>query len=132
MSDIDAVLFANEAFYVSFASGDVDAMDELWSSQAPISCIHPGWESLSGREDVVESWRSIIRGGAPAIRNVLEGKSAGKVDHRFLARWRVQHNFPSTGAFGTTNRCRADDAAYTRTIKATRFDISRSAKSHGL
>ena len=68
MSDIDAVLFANEVFYVSFASGDVDAMDELWSSQAPISCIHPGWESLSGREDVVESWRSIIRGGAPAIR----------------------------------------------------------------
>ena len=68
MSDIDAVLFANEVFYVSFASGDVDAMDELWSSQAPISCIHPGWESLRGREDVVESWRSIIRGGAPAIR----------------------------------------------------------------
>ena len=60
MSDIDAVLFANEVFYVSFASGDVDAMDELWSSQAPISCIHPGWESLSGREDVVGSWRSII------------------------------------------------------------------------
>ena len=67
-----------------------------------------------------------------AIRNVLEGKSAGKVDHRFLARWRVQHNFPSTGAFGTTNRCRADDAAYTRTIEAIRFDISRSAKSYGL
>ena len=38
------------------------------SSQAPISCIHPGWELLSGREDVVESWRSIIRGGAPTIR----------------------------------------------------------------
>ena len=68
MSDIDSVLFANEAFYVSFAGGDADTMDELWSSKAPISCIHPGWESLSGREDVVESWRSIIRGGAPAIR----------------------------------------------------------------
>ena len=68
MSDIDSVLFANEAFYVSFASGDADAMDELWSSKAPVSCIHPGWESLIGRENVVESWRSIIRGGAPAIR----------------------------------------------------------------
>ena len=45
-----------------------------------------------------------------AIRNVLEGKSGGKVDHRFLARWRVQHNFPGTGAFGTTNRRRTDDA----------------------
>ena len=68
MSDIDAVLFANEVFYVSFASGDLDAMDELWSSKAPVSCIHPGWETMSGREDVVESWRSIIRCGAPAIR----------------------------------------------------------------
>jgi len=68
MSDLNAVLFANEAFYVSFAGGDLDAIDALWSSAAPVSCIHPGWERLSGRKAVVESWRRIIRGGTPAIR----------------------------------------------------------------
>jgi len=68
MSDTDAILFVNEAFYVSFAGGDADTIDTLWSSAAPVSCIHPGWELLSGREAVLESWRSIIRGGAPAIR----------------------------------------------------------------
>ncbi|PPR60809.1 MAG: hypothetical protein CFH10_01380 [Alphaproteobacteria bacterium MarineAlpha4_Bin2] len=68
MSDTDAVLFANEAFYVGFSGGDADAINALWANVAPVSCIHPGWEPLSGRKAVVESWRRIIRGGAPAIR----------------------------------------------------------------
>ena len=63
MSEREAVLFANDAFYLCFAGEDVDSMDGLWASNAPVTCIHPGWEALYGREEVLESWRSIIAGG---------------------------------------------------------------------
>ena len=68
MSEREAVLFANDAFYLCFVGEDVDGMDALWASDAPVTCIHPGWEALYGREEVLESWRSIIAGGAPNIR----------------------------------------------------------------
>jgi len=68
MSDHEAVLFANDAFYLSFAAGDSDGMEALWAETAPVSCIHPGWEALSGRQAVLDSWRSIMAAGAPSIR----------------------------------------------------------------
>ena len=60
MSDKTAVLFANEAFYVAFLSGDYDAMESLWARKAPVSCIHPGWHHLMGRDTVMESWQSLL------------------------------------------------------------------------
>jgi len=65
MSDIDAVLFANEVFYRAFADCDVAAMDGLWAVAAPVCCIHPGWEAIYRREDVMASWRAILTGNAP-------------------------------------------------------------------
>lgn len=68
MSDNDAVLFANEAFYRAFADRDEDAMIALWSETAPVACLHPGWEPLFGLEDVLSSWLAIIRNPeSPAI-----------------------------------------------------------------
>ena len=68
MPDTDAVLFANEAFYQAFAERDVDAMEDLWSREAPVSCIHPGWGVIFGREEVMRSWTAIITSeGAPPI-----------------------------------------------------------------
>ena len=61
MSETDAVLFANEAFYRAFADKDEDAMIDVWSSAAPASCLHPGWGPLFGREEVLRSWLAIIR-----------------------------------------------------------------------
>jgi len=61
MSDTDAVLFANEAFYRAFADRDEEAMDDLWSTTAQVACLHPGWGPLFGRDDVMESWIAIIR-----------------------------------------------------------------------
>ncbi|MBN08492.1 MAG: DUF4440 domain-containing protein [Rhodospirillaceae bacterium] len=61
MSDKTAVLFANEAFYVAFLSGDYDAMESLWAHNAPVSCIHPGWHHLMGRDVVMESWQSLLQ-----------------------------------------------------------------------
>lgn len=68
MPDTDAVLFANEAFYQAFAERDVEAMEDLWSRAAPVSCIHPGWGVIYGREEVMRSWIAIITSeGAPPI-----------------------------------------------------------------
>lgn len=67
MSDEVAVLFANEAFYAAFAGRDFVAMDALWSRHFAVTCTHPGWLPLSGREAVMESWKSILSRDAPAI-----------------------------------------------------------------
>ena len=69
MAERDAVLFANEAFYRAFADGDVAAMDALWSLEAPVSCIHPGWGAIQDREEIMASWSAILSDdNAPDIR----------------------------------------------------------------
>ena len=67
MSDEPAVLFANDRFYAAFQSRDLEAMDQLWARRAAVACIHPGWPALSGRDDVMESWRGILGGQSPAV-----------------------------------------------------------------
>ncbi len=64
MSENDAVLFANEAFYRAFADNDSDAMDAVWSAEDSVSCVHPGWSPLYGRDEVMASWTAILGGGA--------------------------------------------------------------------
>ncbi len=56
----DAVLFANEAFYRAFADGDGKAMDALWAREAPVACVHPGWQALTSRREIMETWRRIF------------------------------------------------------------------------
>lgn len=68
MADDEAVLFANEAFYRAFADRDFEAMEKVWAHEVSVACIHPGWNALTGREEVMESWQSILDGNAPAIR----------------------------------------------------------------
>lgn len=71
MSQHAAVLFANDAFYLAFRSRDAKAMDDIWARREPITCIHPGWHPLAGRDAVMESWRSILANPAsPEIRCV--------------------------------------------------------------
>jgi len=70
MSDRDAVLFANEAFYRAFGDRDIAAMERLWAADAPICCVHPGWAPLEGRDAVIASWRGILANpAAPRIRS---------------------------------------------------------------
>jgi len=57
------ILFANEAYYTAFASGDVDAMDAIWAEDTPVTCIHPGGPVLEGRDTVLESWVEILISG---------------------------------------------------------------------
>jgi ketosteroid isomerase-like protein len=56
----DAVLAANQAFYDAFNARDMAAMEAIWSREAAVSCIHPGWPPLVDREPVLDSWRSIL------------------------------------------------------------------------
>lgn len=60
LADKAAVLFANEAFYVAFRTKDLAAMDEIWSPREEVTCIHPGWQALRSREEVMASWRGIL------------------------------------------------------------------------
>src|SRR5882672_77052 len=64
------VLEANSAFYAAFGRKDAEAVDAIWAREAPVACLHPGWELLLGREAVVDSWRRILLGGGapPEIR----------------------------------------------------------------
>jgi hypothetical protein len=54
------VLFANDTFYFAFQMKDLEAMDGLWARSAPVACTHPGWPSLDGRDQVMQSWAAIL------------------------------------------------------------------------
>ena len=58
--DDDAVLAANRAFYRAFVERDLAGMEALWAQAAPVACIHPGWDALTGRAAVLASWRDIF------------------------------------------------------------------------
>jgi hypothetical protein len=55
------VLSANEVFYEAFSDRDPERMDGLWAREREVTCIHPGWSLLVGRERVMASWRAILR-----------------------------------------------------------------------
>ena len=56
LADRDVLLFANEAFYRAFTDRDMDVMEHVWASEAPVCCIHPGWEAIHGHDDVIEQY----------------------------------------------------------------------------
>lgn len=64
MTDRDAVLAQNRAFYRAFNRRDYPAMDALWATGLPVSCVHPGWAILFGREAVMDAWEDVL--GAPS------------------------------------------------------------------
>jgi ketosteroid isomerase-like protein len=115
------VLEANQAFYRAFNSGDAAAMDGLWAERHPVACIHPGWDVLDGRRDVLASWRNILDSpAAPDVTcSVAEARVLGETafvtchevlpDGRLAAtnvfvredgRWRMVHHQASPIAEG--------------------------------
>jgi len=68
MNETASLLFANEAFYLVFRNRDLAGMDEVWAPRADVSCLHPGWDALMGRDQVMASWRAILGNAeAPAV-----------------------------------------------------------------
>src|SRR3990170_287178 len=71
MTDSDDVLAANEAFYRAFNQRDIALMAPLWADTGDVTCIHPGWNVLLGREPVLDSWRAIL--GNPGQPRIVTG-----------------------------------------------------------
>ncbi|MDA1101132.1 MAG: nuclear transport factor 2 family protein [Proteobacteria bacterium] len=113
MTELDAVLFANEAFYRAFADRDLAGMAEVWADDLALTCIHPGWGLLEGRDAVLGSWRAIlVNPDSPAVRCLaaqahMQGEMAyvvcyEEIDGGFLIasnifihegrRWRLVHH----------------------------------------
>jgi len=72
MNDEDAILAVNAAYYRAFASGDCVGLERLWAFDG-VTCVHPGWRPLVGREDVIRSYRDILS-GAQSIPIVCTGE----------------------------------------------------------
>jgi ketosteroid isomerase-like protein len=53
---------AQADFYAAFSSADVEAMGKVWSSNKSLNvrCVHPGMESLNGKEMIMKSWAQIF------------------------------------------------------------------------
>ena len=111
------VLLTNLAFYAAFAERDLEAMGELWASDADVACMHPGWPVLEGRDAVMESWSRIlsnpIRSPCAASTSGLGwwARSPGSPVARFSTAsiWRRRTSSCSKtvpGAWSTTRRAR--------------------------
>lgn len=59
MSAADDILNANDRYYRAFEAGDYAAMSDLWAEDG-VSCIHPGWPVLIGRQAILDSYRAIL------------------------------------------------------------------------
>jgi len=59
-ADDELILFANEAFYAAFASGNMEAMNDIWADNAPLVCLHPGATPIFDRAEIMRSWEHIL------------------------------------------------------------------------
>lgn len=84
MSETDAVLFANEAFYRAFTDRDPAAMEAAWSAAEDISCIHPGWAPLLGRAEVLRSWLSILANPQSPSVTARQPRAFVNGDHAYV------------------------------------------------
>lgn len=57
---------SNAELYAAFEAADLDRMTALWDGAdhpddaAAVTCIHPGWDVVRGRERVLRSWALIM------------------------------------------------------------------------
>jgi ketosteroid isomerase-like protein len=106
-SNLD-VLEANAAFYRAFKERDAEAMGRLWAERHPVACIHPGWDVLDGREEVLRSWRGVLgSGSSPEVSCTrAEARVLGEV--AFV----TCHEVLTAGRLATTNLFVREDGAW--------------------
>ncbi|HLG13935.1 MAG TPA: nuclear transport factor 2 family protein [Blastocatellia bacterium] len=63
MESKKAIEEANAEFYRAIESEEIERLDEVWSHEDWVRCVHPGWEMISGWQRVRESWKRIFEGG---------------------------------------------------------------------
>lgn len=79
-----AIRRANASFYEAFERLDLDAMSNLWARSVIVSCVHPGWDIVSGYEAVMQSWRMIFEGSGELRVRVEEPVISGGGDHAWV------------------------------------------------
>lgn len=62
---IEAVLSANAYFYRVLSLADTEVMRGIWFVSPDVTCIHPGWEAITGYERIQQSWASIFGNQGP-------------------------------------------------------------------
>ena len=55
MSEKDAIE-ANQNFYNAFNKNDIELMIGIWLNDSASQCIHPGWDVLTGFENITVSY----------------------------------------------------------------------------
>jgi ketosteroid isomerase-like protein len=69
---------AENAFYEALERADLEAMMSVWAEDEEIVCVHPGGPRLTGQDEVRESWRRILAGGAAArVQVSLQAQTSG-------------------------------------------------------
>lgn len=58
----DAVSTANADYYDAFERQDLDLMSSTWEHSDRATCTHPGWPTLHGTDDIIQSYASIFNG----------------------------------------------------------------------
>lgn len=58
---------AEAAFYEAIEQADIKALDEVWSSDENIVCVHPGASRIEGRGAVMDSYVELFA-DAPILR----------------------------------------------------------------
>ena len=56
----DAVTAANEAFYRTIETLNINEMKKAWLQADHIKCVHPGWPLLCGWGPIMASWERIF------------------------------------------------------------------------
>ena len=60
MAEEQAVVEANRAFYRAIESLENTVMEAVWDPDPSVTCVHPGWPLMSGRDKVLQSWYTIF------------------------------------------------------------------------
>ena len=56
----EALRRANDLFYRSLETLDLDGMKQLWLHSGWVQCVHPGWDVLVGWDSVLRSFEEIF------------------------------------------------------------------------
>lgn len=85
---------AEAAFYEALERADLELMMAVWSDDEEIVCVHPGGARLTGQDQVRESWRQILAGGARARVHLSQQVS---ISGAMVAVHSVHENFSVPG-----------------------------------
>ncbi|CAI6009333.1 unnamed protein product [Closterium sp. NIES-65] len=67
-----AVIAANALFYRAFGAADLRLMRRVWARGEHVQCIHPGANTISGYDMVLNSWELIFDGMNRQLSITLE------------------------------------------------------------